>query len=131
MAIQRVHVSRSLPAIAFVLVASTGAGAQPRAHLSTDLQHRLDAGDGSASTVIVSGTSAEVDAIAARHGLRVQRRLDGGAVLDVPAGRLTEVASDAGLTQLSSDHEIRGQMAVTDVSTGADQAWSADLGPRG
>src|SRR4051812_3679939 len=126
------HVSRSFPALAFVLlVASADASAQPRVHLSTDLQQQLDAGNGSASTVIVSGTAAQVDAIAARHGLRVRRRLDGGAVLDVPAGRLTEVAGDAAVTQLTSDHEIRGQMGVGDVSTGAEQAWAGDFGVRG
>src|SRR5207244_8969903 len=66
---------------------------------------------------------------AARHGLRVRRTLTSGAVLDVPAGRLDEVAADADVPQLSGDHVMRGQMAVTDVAIGADQAWAGDFGP--
>jgi subtilisin family serine protease len=49
----------------------------------------------------------------------------------VPAGRLDELAADADVPQLSGDHVIHGQMAVTDVSIGADQAWASDFGPGG
>src|SRR5690242_4392909 len=96
-----------LLAAAFVL-AGTAAHAQPRAHLSRDLQQHLDAGDSTASTVIVSGTAGDVDGFVARHGLSVRRRLTSGAVLDVPAGKLSEIAGDAVLGALSSDGVIRG-----------------------
>ena len=102
-----------------------------RAHLSDDLQQHLDAGDATATTVIVTGTPDQIAAIAARHGLGVRRLLTSGAVLEVPAGRLDELAADANVPQLSGDHVIRGQMAVTDVSIGADQAWASDFGPGG
>ena len=119
-----------LPAAAFLL-ASVTADAQGRAHLSDDLQQHLDAGDATATTVIVAGTPDQIAAIAARHGLGVRRLLTSGAVLEVPAGRLDELAADADVPQLSGDHVIHGQMAVTDVSIGADQAWASDFGPGG
>ena len=73
-----------------LLVSPDDAAAQSRrrAHLSEDLQARLRAGDPTDTSVIVTGTQARVDAIAARHGLRIRKRLESGAVLDVPAGRL-------------------------------------------
>src|SRR5438874_1906377 len=116
--------SRLLLAAATFLFASVTADAQGRAHLSDDLQQHLDAGDATATTVIVTGTPDQIAAIAARHGLGVRRLLTSGAVLEVPAGRLDELAADADVPQLSGDHVIRGQMAVTDVSIGADQAWA-------
>ena len=116
--------SRLLLAAATFLFASVTADAQGRAHLSDDLQQHLDAGDATATTVIVTGTPDQIAAIAARHGLGVRRLLTSGAVLEVPAGRLDELAADADVPQLSGDHVIHGQMAVTDVSVGADQAWA-------
>ena len=122
--------ARLAPMAAAVLFAAvSGAGAQGRrAHLSDDLQRHLDAGDATATTVIVSGTSEQVAALAARHGLRVRRALTSGAVVEVPAGHLDELAADTNVPQLSGDHVMRGQMAVTDVTTGADQAWTGALG---
>ena len=67
-----------LPAAAF-LFASVTADAQGRAHLSDDLQQHLDAGDATATTVIVTGTPDQIAAIAARHGLGVRRLLTSGA----------------------------------------------------
>src|SRR2546421_10187286 len=120
----------ALTSAAVLCTAVSGADAQgKRAHLSDDLQRHLDSGDATATTVIVSGTAEQVAGIAARHGLKVQRVLASGAVLDVPAGRLDEVASDADVPQLSGDHVMRGQMAVTDVAVGADQAWTGGVGP--
>src|SRR5205823_2921325 len=113
-----------LPAAAFLFASVTADAQGQRAHLSADLQQHLDAGDATATTVIVSGTPDQIAAIAARHGLGVRRLLTSGAVLEVPAGRLDELAADADVPQLSGDHVIHGQMAVTDVSIGADQAWA-------
>jgi len=111
-------------AVALLLVSVTSADAQGRrAHLSADLQKHLDAGDSASSTVIVSGTSEQIAAIAARHGLRIRRLLAGGAVVDVPAGGLDALASDGDVPQISGDHVTRGQMSVTDISTGASQVW--------
>jgi hypothetical protein len=84
-------------AIAFLLVSVTSADAQGRrAHLSADLQKHLDAGDSGPSTVILSGTSDQIAAIAARHSLRIRRLLTSGAVVDVPAGGLDALAGRRG-----------------------------------
>src|SRR5258705_6147854 len=115
----------TLTGAAVLFTAVSGADAQgKRAHLSDDLQRHLDAGDATPTTVIVSGTSDGVAAIAARHGLKVRRALTSGAVLDVPAGPLDQPGSDAELPHLSGDHVMRRQMAVSDLATGADQAWA-------
>jgi serine protease AprX len=91
-----------------------------RARLSHDLVARLRSGDTSDTSVIVTGSQARVDRLAARHGLRVSKRLESGAVLDVPAGKLAAVANDADVDQLSSNQQMRSQMAVTNQTIGAD-----------
>jgi hypothetical protein len=120
-----------LLAVVFLLVSVASADAQGhRARLSADLQKHLDAGDDAPSTVVLSGTSDQIAAIAARHSLRVRRVLASGAVVDVPAGGLDALAADADVPQLSGDHVTRGQMSVTDTSIGADQVWAGlDVGP--
>jgi serine protease AprX len=119
-----------LSSVAFLLVSVASADAQGhRAHLSADLQKHLDAGDGASSSVILSGTSEQIAALAARHSLRIRRLLAGGAVVDVPAGGLDALASDADVPQISGDHVTRGQMSVTDTAIGADQVWAGiDIG---
>ena len=116
--------------VPLLLVSVTSADAQGRrAHLSADLQKHLDAGDSASSIVILSGTSDQIAAIAARHSLRIRRMLAGGAVVDVPAGGLDALAADADVPQISGDHVTRGQMSVTDTSIGADQLWAGvDVG---
>jgi serine protease AprX len=119
-----------LATAALLLVSVTSAGAQGhRAHLSADLEQHLDAGDTTPATVILSGTSDQIAAIAARHSLRIRRVLDSGALVDVPAGELDALAADPDVPQLSGNHVTRGQMSVTDTAIGADQVWAGlDLG---
>ena len=107
------------------------ASAQRRARLSDDLAARLGAGDAAGTSVIVTGTAEQIDGVAARHGLRVRKRLQGGAVLEVPAGRLADLASDAGIDLLSGNSIVRSNMAVTNEAIGATQAWGGtDRGVR-
>ena len=128
---------RVVPALSLALVPVLSAwapGAEAagrRARLSDDLTLKLQAGDLSGTDVIVGGTPARVDAIAARHGLVVKRRLRTGAVLAVPAGRLEAVAADEEVDALSGDHDVRSSMAVTNVAIGADQVWAGIDGHRG
>src|SRR5687768_14859981 len=69
--------------------AAATADAQPRrGRVAPDLAERLGAGDLAGTSVIVTAADARVDALAARHGLRIRKRLHTGAVLDVPAGAL-------------------------------------------
>src|SRR5690606_38698547 len=103
---------------AAVLLCATGAvlapdaAAQPRrARLSEALRARLRRGEPTGTRVIVSGTPAQIDAIATRHGVRVRRRLQAGAVLDVPAGRLAGLAEDPAVDQMAADQVVRSHMA--------------------
>ena len=57
-----------------------------------------------------------------------------GAVLDVPAGGLAALASDADVDALSADQDVHSTMAVTNAAIGADLlqaggALAANLGP--
>ena len=74
--------------------------------------------------VLLSGPQSQVDAVAARHGLRVHKRLRSGAVVEGSAGALDALAAEAGASSLSSNYRLRGHMAVTTVAIGADQVWA-------
>ena len=108
------------------LLAATAAQAQGRrARLSDDLAKKLEQGDASTTSVIVSGSQARALAVAARHGLRVKTLLETGAVLDVPAGRLAALAADAGVDALSSDQDVKSTMALTNTAIGAELLQTA------
>ena|SRR5688572_30686097 len=105
-----------------VVAMSTEASAQGRrARLSEDLVERLRSGDTTETSVIVTGTQSQVNALAERHGLRIRKRLHSGAVVDIPAGWLSAVAYDPGVDHLSGNHRMRVHMGVSVMSTGADQ----------
>src|SRR3954447_25368216 len=114
---------------AFVVCASLALTAAPAAaghsaRLSADLADHLAAGS-QAIRVIVHGTRAEVDALAARYNLRVAKYLQSGAVLQVNAGQLAAIRQDEGQDHLSGDLRIQSSVAASDVETiGADQVWS-------
>ena len=104
-----------------VLALAASADAQSRhARVSRDLELRLQAGDTDATSVIVAGSPERIARIAARHGLRVTKQLETGAVLEVPAGTLGEVANDSEVDSLSSNHLVVAHMAVTNQTIGAD-----------
>jgi serine protease AprX len=126
---------RTLTALlsAGVLLGAADAHAQGRrARVSSDLAERIDAGDAGATTVIVTGTDAQLGQLVARHRLGVVKRLATGAVLEVPAGALAAVAADPNVDQLSSNYAIRSQMAVTNQTIGADLTqeggWAQGIG---
>jgi subtilisin family serine protease len=119
---------------AVLLVGVDHASAQGRgARLSRDLAARLAAGDTAETSVIVTGTDERVARLAARHGLRITKRLETGAVLEVPAGGLAALAADAEADQISSNQVVSAQMAVTNQSIGADMVheggWAPGIGP--
>ena len=120
----RLKACAALVCVAALLLPVSDASAKgQRARVSEDLRNRLRAGDNADTSVIVTGTQARVDAIAARYGLRIRKRLKSGAVLDVPAGRLADLAADRNLDALSGNYRLRSHMGVTTVAIGADQVW--------
>ncbi len=61
----------------------------------------------------------------------MSRRLNGGAVVDVPAGALAALAQDGDVDQLSSNSVVRSMMAVTNETIGSALLHSSELGARG
>jgi serine protease AprX len=98
-----------------------GSNTERRAHLSRDLVSHLARHTSLRARVILRGTDAEVDAIAGRNGLKVLRRIAGGAVVAANAVELNKLASDAGVENLSGDLLVRNTMTVSNASTAADQ----------
>ena len=118
------------------LVLATAASAEAQSHharMSRDLELRLQAGDTDATSVIVAGSPEGIARIAARHGLRITKQLETGAVLEVPAGTLSAVANDSEVDSLSSNHLVVAHMAVTNQTIGADVVqqggWAPGIGP--
>ena len=107
------------------------AAAQHRARLSKDLAAELESPTRAALQVIVSGDTARVQKLAARFGLRVTKVLDAGAVLEGSANQFDAASGDPEFTHLSLDAEVRGQMAVTRESIGADLAYGGFGGVAG
>ena len=70
------------------LVAGPAYAAPHKARLSRDLADRVAAGREEPTSVIVSGSDAEVQALVARYGARLKKSLRGGAVLEVTGGQL-------------------------------------------
>jgi len=122
---------RAIAIGACVLTGSAGPAmaAGPKARLSADLADHLAAGS-QAVRVIVHGTKAEVDAVAARYNLRIGRYMASGAVFIVNAGQLAALRDDGTVDHLSGDLRIKSSVdQVTAETVGADQVWegSEDL----
>jgi len=113
-----------------IFAADVNAQSGRHARLSSDLVQRLGSGDAHATSVIVTGSQPQIDRIAARNGLTVRKRLQTGAVLDVPAGRLAALAADAEADQVSGNLVVQAHDDITNQTIGADvvQAgnWTAN-----
>jgi len=117
-------VSGLLAACCVLAVSADALASGHKARLSGDLADHLSAGSQSIR-VIVHGSRAEVDAIAARYNLVVGRYLTSGAVLVVNAGQLAALRDDDAVDHLSGDLRIRSSVdAATFESLGADRAWT-------
>ena len=123
--------SRLLPSLVAVALLATcsleleaagprGAG---RARLSRDLADRLGSGRSRAVRVIVSGDDARIERLAARHGARIAKRLEGAAVLEIAERTLDAMSDDEETAHLSGDVPVQRLMSVTTEAIGADQAW--------
>ncbi len=107
------------------------ASAQPRggrARLSADLAEHVSTGSGGVD-VIVHGTQAEVEALAARYNVRVKRQLRSGAVLRVTGGQLEAIQADGSQEHICPrDILMRSSADVTAETIGADQVWAGTGG---
>ena len=123
---------RGLICAAILLVAAAvvvqPAPAAHRARLSNDLLKLQLRPSTERTRVIVRGTKHEVDALAARHGVAVARYLQTGAVLLANSAEIDALAADQAVTQLSGDVLVMPSMAVSNKSTGTEQAWAGTSG---
>src|SRR5262245_31687580 len=103
-------------------------GQTRRAHLSDDLLAHAAKRTKEQARVIVHGTTADLDALAARRGLQIVRRLPDAVVVLANSAELTELAADAGVEKLSGDVRVRTWMSVSNKSTAADQTRAGKPG---
>src|SRR4051812_19076517 len=129
--------SHRLPLAAFVAVvlvsapADTFAQSPRRARMSSDLVDRLAKRVEAAAPIIVSASDASIDGLVTRYGVRLKKRLAGGAVLEATGGQLDAISQDPEVAHIASDARVFRQMAVTTEATGADQVWAGVAGLRG
>ncbi|HKE88381.1 MAG TPA: S8 family serine peptidase, partial [Vicinamibacterales bacterium] len=105
------------------------ARAQHRARVSRDLAEKLGSGDTAATSVILTGSQQRIDRIAARNGLRIHKRLQTGAVVDVPAGALAALAADVEVEAVSSNQVVEANDDVTNQTIGADLVQAGGWAP--
>ncbi len=98
------------------------------ATLSSDLARHLAKQSAVQKRVIVHGTDAQIDALAAAHHLVIVRRLEGGAVVLANSRELADLATDAGVAHLSGDVPVRTWLSVSNQATAADQARAGTSG---
>ena len=117
--------------VALLIGLALPASAQHRARLSKDLAAELESPTRAALQVIVDGDAGRVQKLAARYGFRVKKVLDSGAVLEGSANQFSAAAGDPELARMSLDAEVRGQMATTRRSIGADLVYGNFIRPDG
>ncbi|HET7698099.1 MAG TPA: S8 family peptidase, partial [Vicinamibacterales bacterium] len=100
------------------------AEAQPRrARLSRDLADRIAQRIEAPTEIIVDVPHDRVEAIAARYGATVKKRLREGVVLEATGGQIDALSQDADVPHISGNVRVSRMMAVTAAATGADQTW--------
>jgi serine protease AprX len=129
---QRSKASRllNIAAITAVLLGSTYGihGQKHRAKLSADLAAFEGRRSAKPSRVIVRGSRAQIEALAARHGLPVVRVLKDSGVLLANSAQVSELAADAAQDVLSGDLPVVPFMSVSNPATAADQTRSGTSG---
>jgi len=105
-----------------------GANEPRRALLSGDLIAHVAKHTKARTRVIVQGSHADLEALAARRRLQIVRHFTGGAVLLADSAEVNELASEAGIESLSGDLRVRTSMSVSNKSTAADQTRAGKPG---
>ncbi len=79
--------------------------------------------------MIVSGSVEKIARLAQRHGLRVKKQLESGAVFSVSKQSLDALSQDLEVEALSGNSLVHSASALTTDIVGADAAWAgADRG---
>ena len=126
----RLRIRTAVVATVFALSALgiRGADEPRRAHLSADLLAHAARHTKARARVIVRGSEAELDALAARHHVQILRHFQGGAVLLANSAELDALQQDSALIAMSGDHVVRTAMSVSNASTAADQTRAGKPG---
>jgi serine protease AprX len=112
--------------LAITILSITPLWAQSGARLSDSLRKHVASKSTAPVDVIVHGSAAEIEALAARHGVAIKKRLDDGGVLRVSAAQID--ALGAAVDHLSRDATVSSFMSVTNSAIGADQVWAGIAG---
>jgi serine protease AprX len=120
----------ALVALVCLLSVLTLRGAAPthRAGLSADLLGHLTHRTSVRQRIILPGSDADIDLLAARHHVQIVRRLAGGAVVLANSDEIDALADDAGVAHLSGDVPVHTWMTVSAQATGADLAREGTSG---
>ncbi len=113
-------------AVASALILSAPPPASAQARLPESLKRLVRAQSTQSVDLIVHGSADEIAAIAARHGLRVRKRLSEGAVLQADGAQIGSLSAE--VDHLSRDVEVSSFMSVTDAAIGADQVQAGLAG---
>jgi serine protease AprX len=108
-------------AVSVVLVAAAPVWGQP-GRLSESLRKHVEAKSSGTVDVIVHGSTSDIKAIAARHGVSIVKWLSEDAVLRANAEQIASLGAE--VDHLSRDVEVRSFMSVTNQAVGADQVWA-------
>jgi serine protease AprX len=117
--------------IAAVVAATTprgGVTARHRASLSDDLRAFTATRSTKVVRVIAHGTKQDLHAIAARHGARVARVLNDGAVLEANAAQIEALAAEPSIQHLSGDLPVADFMTVSTQTTLVDKVRAGQAG---
>jgi serine protease AprX len=99
--------------------------------LSADLRAHAARHTRARARVIVRGSKATLEALAARHRLQIVRQLPGAVVLLADSAELDALQVDSTVNQLSGDALVRTSMTISDQSTAADQTRAGKPGVLG
>ncbi len=114
--------------VAVTGVSLPGATDDRRPGLSSDLQQIIGRLSDRRERVILRGTRQEIDAVLAKHGVSLVKRLADGAVLSADSRQLAALAADQAVGHLSGDALVVPSMAVSNRAVGADQTWGGSPG---
>src|SRR5690349_11074829 len=103
----RVFAVAVVAAVTLLGVGVDGAAAQARrARLSKDLADRIAQRIEAPTEVIVDVPQDRVDALAARYGARVKKRIHGGAVLEATGGQIDALSQDPDVPHMSENARV-------------------------